>query len=109
MKNLQIYDPPMCCSTGICGVDIDTELVRFASLLNQLSKEDIKVERYNLASDPMAFAQNPVVKEILEKEGDSALPVIFRDGQVLLKGRYPDQIERSEWVQAAQESEGNSA
>mgnify|MGYP005847807143 CR=1 FL=1 len=105
MKQIQIYDPPMCCSTGICGVDIDTELVRFASLLNQLTKEGIQVERYNLASDPMAFAQNPVVKELLEKEGDSALPVIFWDGQVQAQGRYPDKDERVEWVRAARETE----
>ncbi|MEO8133000.1 MAG: arsenic metallochaperone ArsD family protein [Betaproteobacteria bacterium] len=25
MRSIQIYDPALCCSTGVCGVDIDTQ------------------------------------------------------------------------------------
>ena len=48
MKTLAIYDPPMCCSTGLCGNDIDPALVSFAALLTQLSQKGVKVERFNL-------------------------------------------------------------
>jgi hypothetical protein len=94
MKTLQIYDPPMCCSTGLCGTEIDPVLVSFAALLTQLSQKGVKVERYNLGQQPMAFVQNPAVKSLLDKEGLAVLPLIFVDGEVYLKGRYLTETER---------------
>ena len=94
MKTIQVYDPPMCCSTGLCGNDIDPALVSFAALLTQLSQKGVKVERYNLGQQPMAFAQNPAVKALLDKEGVAALPLILVDGEVHLKGRYLTDAER---------------
>lgn len=94
MKTIQVYDPPMCCSTGLCGNDIDPALVSFAALLTQMSQTGVKVERYNLGQQPMAFVQNPEVKALLEKEGVAALPLIFVDGRLHLKGRYLTDTER---------------
>ena len=94
MKTIYIYDPPMCCSTGLCGNDIDPALVSFAALLTQFSQKGVKVERYNLGQQPMAFVQNPTVKALLDKEGVDALPMIFVDGQMHLKGRYLTDTER---------------
>ncbi len=88
MKTIQVYDPPMCCSTGVCGNDIDPALILFASLLNQLSQRGVKVERYNLGQQPMAFVQNPTVKALLDADGVAALPLILVDGEVHMKGRY---------------------
>jgi hypothetical protein len=101
MKTIQVYDPPMCCSTGICGTDIDPDLVNFAAMLSQLSNHGVQVERYNLGQQPMAFVQNPAVKTWLDKEGTNALPLIFWDGEVHLKGRYPTKVERPDWFKAA--------
>ena len=94
MKSIQIYDPPMCCSTGLCGTEIDPALVRFAATLAQLSRDGVKVERYNLGQQPMAFVQNPVVKSLLDQEGMEVLPLIFVDGKIHLKGRYLTDEER---------------
>lgn len=94
MKTLQVYDPPMCCSTGICGTDIDPDLVNFAAMLSQLGPHGVKIERYNLAQQPMAFVENLAVKALLDKEGTAALPLIFWDGEVRFKGRYPTKDER---------------
>lgn len=105
MKTIQIYDPPMCCSTGICGIDIDLDLVNFAAMLSQLAQHGIQIERYNLSKEPMEFAKNPAVKEVLENDGDKALPLIFWDGEVYLKGRYPTKDERPDWVRAAKNKE----
>lgn len=88
MKNIQVYDPPMCCSTGICGTDIDPDLVNFAAMLSQLSTHGVKSERYNLGQQPMAFVQNTAVKMLLDTEGTESLPVIFMDGEVRLKGPF---------------------
>ena len=101
MKTIQVYDPPMCCSTGICGTDIDPDLVNFAAMLSQLGTHGIKIERYNLGQQPMAFVQNPAVKALLELEKTEALPVIFLDGEVYLKGRYPTKDERPAFFRAA--------
>ena len=101
MKSIQIYDPPMCCSTGVCGPDVDPDLAQLAALLNRLVAGGIAVERYGLGQQPMAFVQNPRVKALLETEGTEALPLIFWDGEIVSKGKYPDAAERARWMQAA--------
>ena len=101
MKTIQVYDPPMCCSTGLCGTNIDPALVSFAALLKELSEKGVKVERYNLGQQPMAFVQNAVVKALLEKEGPDGLPLIMLDGQTYLRGRYPTDEQRGAFSRAA--------
>lgn len=101
MKIIQVYDPAMCCSTGVCGPDIDPVLPRFAGLLAQLGGAGVKVERFNLAQQPLAFVQNPAVKALLDQEGTAALPAIFIDGELALKGTYPDSAQRAAWMSRA--------
>lgn len=101
MRHIQIYDPPMCCSTGICGTEIDPDLVNFAAMLSQLGTQGTKIERYSLGQQPIAFVQNPEVKALLEKEGTEALPLILLDGEVHFKGRYPTPEERPLFVRSA--------
>jgi hypothetical protein len=108
MKTIQVYDPSMCCSTGICGTNIDPDLVNFAAMLVQLGKRGIQIERHNLGQQPMAFVQNPAVKALLESDGAEALPFIFWDGQLKLKGRYPTKDERPDWIRAAHDSQEES-
>ncbi len=106
MKSIQVYDPPMCCPTGICGTDIDPDLVNFAAMLAQVRTAGIQIDRYNLAQQPMAFAQNSAVKALMIEVGTEVLPVIFWDGKVQLTGRYPTKDERVGWFQAAFKHEG---
>ncbi len=101
MKLIQVYDPPMCCSTGVCGPDVDPVLPRFAGLLSQLSGMGVKVERHNLAQQPLAFVRNPAVKALLDAEGTGALPAVFVDGKLALKGHYPELAERADLVRRA--------
>lgn len=86
---LSVYDPPMCCPTGVCGPAVDPVLPRFAADLDWLAKQGISVERFNLAQQPAAFAQNPVVKHVLAADGNECLPLILVDGAVVSKGSYP--------------------
>lgn len=104
MKKITIYDPAMCCSSGVCGPDVDPLLPRFAGMLSQLKTVGVEVERYNLAQEPMAFAQNTAVRAELEKSGTEALPLIYVDGQLELKGRYPETPERAALVKRAREA-----
>ena len=103
MKTIQVYDPAMCCGTGICGTNVDPDLVNFAGMLAQMRQHGISIERYNLAQQPGAFAQNDSVKILLQSVGEKALPLIFWDGTLKLQGRYPTREERAAWVRAAME------
>jgi len=94
MKTLQTFDPPMCCSTGLCGTEVDPALVSYAALLSSLGRKGVAIERFNLGQQPMAFVQNPTVRALLEAEGVEVLPLVLVDGQVHLKGRYPTATER---------------
>jgi arsenite methyltransferase len=89
MKTIEIYDPPMCCSTGVCGPSIDPELARFAADLKTLQDQGYDVKRYNLAQDGPAFVAREAVKEALQTRGEAALPLVFVDGVVVASGRYP--------------------
>jgi hypothetical protein len=89
MATLSVYDPPMCCSTGVCGPDGDDRLAQFASALDWARKSGADVERYDLGHQPGAFATNALVKALLEKDGMECLPLVLVDGQVLAKGEYP--------------------
>ena len=91
----------MCCSTGVCGTQVEPDLVSFAAMLSQFRSHGIEVERYNLAQQPLAFVQNPAVKALLETEGVTALPLIFWDHALHLRGRYPNKDERPGWYRAA--------
>jgi hypothetical protein len=88
---IEIYDPAMCCSTGVCGPSVDPELVRMQETLRQIQKQApaVKVERFGLSADPQAFVANTAVAELLKNEGPECLPLVFVDGKVIAKGRYP--------------------
>lgn len=89
MKKMSIYEPAMCCSTGLCGVGVDPELLRISTILNSLKKNGIEVERYNLSSSPQEFINNKKVSEFINKKGVDELPVTVLDGEIVLAGRYP--------------------
>ncbi|MFN2352094.1 MAG: arsenite efflux transporter metallochaperone ArsD [Kiritimatiellia bacterium] len=88
MTKLEVYDPPMCCSSGVCGLDVDPDVTRFAAELDKLKRQGVAVSRYNLAQEPLAFAGNEAVWTALQ-EDERCLPLVFLDGQVLSRGKYP--------------------
>ena len=90
---LRVYDPPQCCSTGVCGPDVDPALVQFASDLRGLASSGITVERFNLAQQPEAFVREPVVVQTVNALGTSVLPLLVVDGRVVSHGRYPSRNE----------------
>lgn len=90
MASIKIYDKPMCCSTGVCGPQVDPVLPRFAADLDWLMTQGHQVERYNLAQQPAAFVENELVKKMLATESVDCLPLILIDGQVVSKTDYPN-------------------
>ncbi|OGA28007.1 MAG: transcriptional regulator [Betaproteobacteria bacterium RIFCSPLOWO2_02_FULL_65_24] len=104
MTTIQVFDPALCCSTGVCGVEVDQQLVTFAADLEWARQNGAQVERFNLAQQPLAFAESLVVKGFLERSGMEALPLILVDGEVALAGRYPNRIELVRWAGIEQQT-----
>lgn len=98
MTTIQIFDPALCCSTGVCGVDVDQELARFAADVEWVRHLGVQIERFNLAQQPMAFVNQPAVKAALECSGPSSLPLTVVDGNVQCSGRYPSREELAAWA-----------
>jgi len=94
---ISVCDPPMCCSTGVCGPAPDPELVRVATGLKRLAAKGTVVTRYNLARQAQAFLEQDEVRELLQEKGPEILPVIVVDGRVRLTGRYPTAGELAAW------------
>ena len=87
-SKVQVFDPPMCCPTGVCGPSVDPVLPRFAADLDWLRGQGFTVERYNLSQEPAAFVSNEVVNEKLFAGGD-VLPLVLLDGRIITEGAYP--------------------
>lgn len=98
MKNIQVFDPALCCSSGVCGAEVDQALVSFAADVEWARQSGAQIERFNLAQQPLAFAANPAVKGFLERSGQEGLPLILADGEVALAGRYPSRAELARWA-----------
>lgn len=90
MKTVQVYDKPMCCSTGVCGPDVDPVLPQFGADLDWLKSQGHKVERYNLAQQPQAFIENQAIHRVLSTEGTESLPVVVIDGEIVSRKVYPN-------------------
>lgn len=89
MKNMSIYEPAMCCSTGLCGVGVDPELLRISTVLNSLKKNGVEVKRHNLSSAPQEFINDKAVNSFINTKGVDGLPVTVLDGEIIITGRYP--------------------
>ncbi|MCF8167483.1 MAG: arsenite efflux transporter metallochaperone ArsD [Rhodoferax sp.] len=100
MNNVQVFDPALCCSSGVCGTDVDQKLVDFSADMDWARQNGVAIERFNLAQQPMVFAENATVKALLERSGESALPITLVDGEVAFVGRYPSRGDLARWIGA---------
>ena len=101
MKNIQVFDPALCCSSGVCGTDVDQKLVDFSADVDWAKQQGAQIQRFNLAQQPMAFAQSTAVRRLLERSGESALPITLVDGEVAFAGRYPTRDDLARWIGTA--------
>jgi len=102
---LQIYDRPMCCSTGVCGPAVDPVLPRFAADLEVLRKAGVVVDRYNLAQQPQAFVQSAEIQSLMASGGVDVLPVIVVNGRVVSRGLYPSLELLQQWTRVTESTE----
>ena len=90
MIKIDVFDPPMCCSTGVCGPEVDPVLPRFAADLAWLQQQGVSVNRYNMSQQPAAFVAHAVVKKMLQAQGNDCLPLILANDAVISSGQYPE-------------------
>lgn len=93
MTTLLVFDPALCCSTGVCGPEVDDALVRFAADVEWLKGRGVDVRRYNLAQEASAFASTQVVQPALMQQGVDCLPLLVLNDEVVAQGAYPDRAE----------------
>ena len=93
---VQLFDPPMCCSTGLCGPTVDQTLVDVNEMVMALQAEGVRMERYQLTTHPQTFLGNPDVIRLLREHTVEALPITVVRGKVLKYGAYPTMSEIKE-------------
>ena len=105
MIKVQVFEPAMCCSTGVCGPSVDPVLPKFAADLEWLKSKGAQVERYNLAQEVGAFTSNPIVKTTLNSQGTKCLPLVLVDGVIVSEAIYPTRKVLAGFVGVDYESE----
>lgn len=103
MKKMIIFDPAMCCSTGVCGPSVDENLLRVSTVINKLKKKGLSVERHNLTDNPQVFVENKEINEIINSQGIEILPVTTVDGEVVKTKEYPTNEEFCELLDVSKE------
>ncbi len=91
--HVELYEPAMCCETGVCGPSVDQQLIDVREDLRWAEAQGAEVIRHNLSSDPDAFVASPKVTGLMAAFGDGALPALVIDGEIAIHGRYPSRDE----------------
>lgn len=88
---IEIFEPTMCCSTGICGPSVDENLVKISEDIEILKNEfeGIVIERYQPQTHAMKFMANMEVGKLVRENGQKILPITVLDGKVIKSGSYP--------------------
>ena len=86
---VQIFDPPMCCSTGLCGPTQDQTLIDANEAIRALQARGVGVERYQMTSHPAAFLKNPNVMQLIREKQVASLPITVVKGRIVKTGSYP--------------------
>lgn len=98
MTKIEVFEPALCCATGVCGEDVAQDLVTFSADMDFVRTRGADIARYNLASEPQAFAANDAVKAFLQVSGSAGLPLVLVDGTTAMTGRYPDRLQLATWA-----------
>ena len=109
MTTVTVYDPPMCCSTGVCGADVDQQVITFAADLDWLQSQGVTVRRINLSQEPAEFTINEQVNALIQASGSDGLPAILVDGEMVSRARFPSREELAAWSSLAFEDQDSAA
>ena len=97
-KQIIIFDPPMCCSSGVCGPDPDATLIDFQDIFTKLKQSGIDIERYVITQSPEKFKENPQIIKLIQEQQLKVLPITTVDDNVVKTGSYPTGKEFEEYL-----------
>jgi hypothetical protein len=97
-----IFDPPLCCPTGLCGPTLDQTLLDVNELVQALQAASVGVARYQMTAHPHIFLKHPDVMRLVRERGMDAFPITVVAGQVIKVGTYPTRAEIDQRLQAAE-------
>ena len=103
---VELFDPPLCCPTGLCGPTLDQTLLDVNEMVLALKAEGVEVERYQMASHPHVFVKHPDVMRLVRERGMEAFPITVVAGQVVKVGAYPTRDEIDHNLLDASEAKG---
>ena len=88
---IEIYEPTMCCSSGICGPSVDVNLVKISEDIEIIKKEieGVVVQRYQPQTNSIKFMQNREVGKLVKENGQKILPITVVNGEVIKTNQYP--------------------
>jgi hypothetical protein len=86
---IELFDPPMCCPTGLCGPALDQTLLDVSEMIMAVQAEGTTVERYQMTSHPHKFMNNNDVMRLVHEQQMAALPITAVRGQIVKVGAYP--------------------
>jgi hypothetical protein len=109
MKKMKIFEPAMCCATGLCGVGVDPELLRISTVLDTLKKQGLIVDRFNLSSAPGEFITDQTINAYINANGPEGLPAVMVDGALVITGRYPTNAEFTKLLGLSEDVLGKQA
>lgn len=98
MKTIEIFDPAMCCPTGLCGPNINPKLMKIAAAVQFLQKQGVNIGRHNLRDEPQVYVSNEIVNKYLQEKGAEGLPVTLVDGEIAIAGEYPTNEQLTQWT-----------
>lgn len=87
--DVEFFDPPMCCPTGLCGPTLDQTLLDVSEMIVKLQNEGLWVERYQMTTHPQVFLNQAAVMGLVREKQLEALPIIVVKGEILSVGKYP--------------------
>ena len=86
---IELFDPSMCCPTGLCGPTLDQTLLDVSDMILALQADGWLVERYQMTSHPHKFINNMDIMRLVREKQMAALPITTVNGQVIKVGIYP--------------------
>jgi disulfide oxidoreductase YuzD len=95
-SEVEIFDPPMCCPTGMCGPTIDQTLLDVSEMIAKLQSDGYQVVRYQMSTHPGAFTGNAEVMKLIREKQMAALPIVLVHGKIIAEGNYPKLTEIKE-------------
>ncbi|HYO18881.1 MAG TPA: arsenite efflux transporter metallochaperone ArsD [Dermatophilaceae bacterium] len=108
MPEIHVFEPALCCNTGVCGPEVDQALVSFTADLSHLTGLGADVQRHHLANDPPAFAGSDTVRAFLQVAGSEGLPLTLVEGLTVMTGAYPAREQLMRYAGLGVEPQGST-